>query len=141
LAEELEDLAADVREVLGVGLSTVPGLSPGVRVVGRASTGQIDDVLVVRSPEDAAALVAAATAQARVPNGKIQGVELEREKDRLIYSYDIKTAGKTGIDEVHVDAMTGKIISFAHESPAAEKKEAAEDAKAAKAATAKAKKP
>jgi len=82
--------------------------------------------------------VAAATAQARVPNGKIQGVELEREKDRLIYSYDIKTAGKTGIDEVHVDAMTGKIISFAHESPAAEKKEAAEDAKAAKA---KAKKP
>jgi len=47
----------------------------------------------------------------------------------------------TGIDEVHVDAMTGKIISFAHESPAAEKKEAAEDAKAAKAATAKAKKP
>jgi len=48
--------------------------------------------------------VAAATAQARVPNGKIQGVELEREKDRLIYSYDIKTAGKTGIDEVHVDA-------------------------------------
>jgi len=82
--------------------------------------------------------VAAATAQARVPNGKIQGVELEREKDRLIYSYDIKTAGKSGIDEVHVDAMTGKIISFAHESPAAEKKEAAEDAKAAKA---KAKKP
>ena len=85
--------------------------------------------------------VAAATAQARVPNGKIQGVELEREKDRLIYSYDIKTAGKRGIDEVHVDAMTGKIISFAHESPAAEKKEAAEDAKAAKAATAKSKKP
>ena len=84
--------------------------------------------------------VAAATAQARVPNGKIQGVELEREKDRLIYSYDIKTAGKSGIDEVHVDAMTGKVIAFAHESPATEKKEAAEDAKA-KAATAKSKKP
>jgi hypothetical protein len=85
--------------------------------------------------------VAAATAQGRVPTGKIQGVELEREKDRLIYSYDIKTAGKSGIDEVHVDAMTGKIISFAHESPAAEKKQAAADAKAAKAATVKSKKP
>jgi len=85
--------------------------------------------------------VAAATAQARVPKGKIQGVELEREKDKLIYSYDIKTAGKSGIDEVHVDAMTGKIIAFAHESPATEKKEATDDAKAAKAATAKSKKP
>jgi len=75
---------------------------------------------------------AAATAQARVPRGVIQGVELEKEKGRLIYSYDIKTAGKSGIDEVNVDAMTGKIIAFAHESPADEKKEAAEDAKAAK---------
>jgi uncharacterized membrane protein YkoI len=75
---------------------------------------------------------AAATAQARVPKGTIQGVELEREKGKLIYSYDIKTAGKSGIDEVNVDAMTGKIVAFAHESPAAEKKEAAEDAKGAK---------
>jgi len=77
---------------------------------------------------------AAATAQARVPKGKIEGVELERESGKLIYSYDIKTTGKSGIDEVNIDAMTGKIIAFAHESPAAEKKEAAEDAKAAKAA-------
>ena len=84
--------------------------------------------------------VAAVSAQARVPKGKIQSVELEREKDKLIYSYDIKTAGKSGIDEVHVDAMTGKVIAFAHESPATEKKEAAEDAKA-KAATAKSTKP
>ena len=85
--------------------------------------------------------VAAVSAQARVPKGKIQSVELEREKDKLIYSYDIKTAGKSGIDEVHVDAMTGKVIAFAHESPATEKKEAAEDAKAAKAAAARSKKP
>ena len=75
---------------------------------------------------------AAVTAQARVPGGKIQSVELEREGGKLIYSYDIKTAGKTGIDEVHVDAVTGKLIAFEHESPAAEKKEAKADAKAAK---------
>jgi len=77
--------------------------------------------------------VAAIAAQARVPNGKIEVVELERENGKLLYSYDIKTAGKSGIDEVHVDAMTGKVVGFVHESPSTEKKEAAEDAKAAKA--------
>lgn len=83
---------------------------------------------------------ATASAQKRVPKGKIEAMELEKEKGKLIYSYDIRTAGKSGIDEVNVDAMTGKIIGFSHESPAAEKKEAAEDAKAA-AAKAKPKKP
>jgi Peptidase propeptide and YPEB domain len=74
--------------------------------------------------------VAAATAQKRVPKGKIESVELEKEGGKLIYSYDIKTAGKSGIDEVQVSAVSGKIVSFAHETPAAEKKEAAEEAKA-----------
>ena len=81
--------------------------------------------------------VAAVAAQARVPKGKIEVVELERENGKLLYSYDIKTPGKSGIDEVHVDAMTGKVVEFVHESPSAEKKEAADDAKAAKAAKAK----
>ena len=79
---------------------------------------------------------AAATAQSRVPKGTIQSVELEREKAALIYSYDIKTAGKSGIDEVNVDALTGKIVAFEHESPAAEKKEAGEGATARKPAKA-----
>jgi hypothetical protein len=92
----------------------------------------IPDSLVkrVKIAEDAAA----ATAQKRVPNGKIEGVELENEKGKLIYSYDIKTAGKSGVDEVNVDALTGKIIAFMHETPATEKKEAAEEAKAKSAA-------
>lgn len=81
--------------------------------------------------------IAAAAAEARVPKGKIQSVELEREDGKLIYSYDIKTTGKRGIDEVHVDAMSGSVVGFAHETPADEKKEAADDAKAAKAAKAK----
>jgi uncharacterized membrane protein YkoI len=75
---------------------------------------------------------AAATAQRRIPNGKIEGVELEREDGKLIYSYDLKTAGRSGIDEVNVDAMTGKIIGVVHETPVMEKKEAAADAKTAK---------
>ena len=76
--------------------------------------------------------VAAATAQRRVPKGKIEGVELERENGKLMFSYDIKTTGKSGIDEVNVDAITGKIIGFGHESAATEKKEADAEAKASK---------
>jgi uncharacterized membrane protein YkoI len=75
--------------------------------------------------------VAAKAAMARVPKGEIQAVELEEEKGKLIYSYDMKVPGKTGIDEVNVSAITGKVIASSHETPAAEKKEAAADAKAA----------
>jgi uncharacterized membrane protein YkoI len=74
---------------------------------------------------------AAATAQKRVPKGKIQGVELEMENGKLQYSYDIKTEGKSGTDEVNVSAITGKVVGFSHESEAAEKKEAAAEKKPA----------
>jgi uncharacterized membrane protein YkoI len=84
---------------------------------------------------------AAATAQKRVPKGSIDGVELEREKGKLMYSYDMKVPGKSGIDEVNVDAVTGKVIGYSHESAAAEAKEAAEEAKADKGKGAKPKKP
>ena len=76
--------------------------------------------------------VAAATAQRRVPKGTIQGVELERENGKLMFSYDIKTPGKSGIDEVNVDAISGTIIGVAHETAATERKEADAEAKAAK---------
>ena len=79
--------------------------------------------------------VATATALAKVPNGKVQAAEIEMEKTKLIYSFDIKVAGKAGIEEVAIDAMTGAVISVEHETPADEAKEA----KADKAAAAKAK--
>ena len=77
---------------------------------------------------------AAKTALAKVPKGTISSVELEREKGKLLYSYDITVPGQKGVEEVHVDAMTGKYLSKEHESAAAEKKEAAEEAKEGKAA-------
>jgi len=80
---------------------------------------------------------ATATALAKVPGGKLEKGEIEKEKGKLIYSFDIKVDGKSGIEEVAVDAMTGKVLSVEHESPAAEAKEAAADK--AKAATAAAK--
>jgi uncharacterized membrane protein YkoI len=71
---------------------------------------------------------AAAAARARVPNGTIRSVELEREKGRLIYSYDFTVAGKKGVEEVNVDAATGKVIATEHESAATERAEAAHEA-------------
>ncbi len=90
---------------------------------------------------------ARALAQKTVPAAKIKAGEIEREGGKLIYSFDMKTAGKSGIDEVNIDAMTGTLIANQHETPAAEAKEAKADAKEAKAdakeakAKAKAKKP
>jgi len=64
----------------------------------------------------------------RVP-GTIESGELEREFGRLIYSFDIKVAGKAGITEVAVNAIDGKIVNVSKETP---KKEAAEKKQEAK---------
>jgi uncharacterized membrane protein YkoI len=82
---------------------------------------------------------ARATALAKVPRGKLKSEELEEENGKLLYSFDIKVPGKSGIEEVEVDALTGAVIKVEHESAKAEKAEAAKDAAAAKAAKAKAK--
>ena len=72
---------------------------------------------------------ARATALKEVPNGKIQASELERENGNLIWSFDIKVAGKTGIEEITVNAVTGAVVTHEHETPKAEKKEAAAEKK------------
>lgn len=77
---------------------------------------------------------ARALAEKTVPGATIQAGEIERENGKLIYSFDMKIAGKSGIDEVNIDAMTGKLVSKHHESPADEAKEAKADAKARQAA-------
>lgn len=69
------------------------------------------------------------TALAAVPGGKVQSHELEREHGKLIYSYDIKVAGKPGVEEVNVDAITGAIIAHEHEDAKTERKEKQAEAK------------
>ena len=65
-------------------------------------------------------------ARAKLPRATIQSEELERENGRLIYSFDMKTAGRSGIDEVNVNAKNGHIVGkVGHESPKSEAKEAA----------------
>ena len=77
---------------------------------------------------------ARATALKEVPNGTVKSSELEREGGKLIYSYDITVAGKTGIDEVNVNAIDGTVVAKQHETPKAEKAEAVKEAKEKKAA-------
>lgn len=72
------------------------------------------------------------TALKEVPNGTVKSSELEREKGKLIYSYDISAPGKTGVEEVNVNAIDGTIVAKQHETPKTEKKEAAEKKPAAK---------
>lgn len=85
--------------------------------------------------------VATATALAKAPGGKVEKAEIENEDGKLIYSFDIKVAGKAGITEVGVDAMTGAVVSVEHEDAAAEAKEAKADKEKEAKAKAKVKKP
>ena len=76
------------------------------------------------------------TAMQQVPKGEIREAEIEQEHGKLVYSYDIKVPGKSGIDEVLVDAKTGAVVSHTHESAAAEAAEARQDARTAQKAQA-----
>lgn len=67
---------------------------------------------------------AARTAAAHVRNGHIRAVELENENGKLIYSYELKVPGHSGIEEVNVDARTGSVVNTEHEGPGAESREA-----------------
>jgi len=66
---------------------------------------------------------ARATALALVPGGEVKSEELEREHGKLIYSFDIAVPGKSGVEEVNVSAIDGKVINKKHETPKAERSE------------------
>ena len=75
------------------------------------------------------------SAMALVPKGWVKASELERENGKLLYSFDIATKGKSGIDEVQIDAITGaQIGGIVHEDAKAEAAEAKAEKKEAKAA-------
>lgn len=65
----------------------------------------------------------------KAPNGTIKEGELEREKGKLIWSFDIATPGTKDITEVAVDAVTGQVVAVENETPAQQEKEKKADAK------------
>ena|SRR5437867_10853067 len=59
----------------------------------------------------------------KVPGGRIKEGELEKEKGKLIWSFDIATQGTKEITEVHVDAITGAVLAIEKETPGHERRE------------------
>ena len=68
-----------------------------------------------------------ALARVRAPSTGIVSAELEVEQGCLVYSFDIRVSGKSGLEEIMVDAGTGKIVSQKHETAAQEAAEQAKD--------------
>jgi len=59
----------------------------------------------------------------KVPGGTIKEGEIEKEKGKLLWSFDIATPGTKDITEVRVDAMTGAIIDISKETATEQEKE------------------
>lgn len=72
----------------------------------------------------------------RVENGKIKSEELDKERGRQIYSFDI--VRPDGLHEVNIDAMTGTLVEDRVESAKDEAAEAAAEARRARKAAQKA---
>lgn len=72
---------------------------------------------------------ARAIALSKVPGGTIKEGGLEEENGKLLWSFDIATPGSKDITEVGVDAITGKVLAVAKETPAEQAKEREEDEK------------
>jgi uncharacterized membrane protein YkoI len=63
------------------------------------------------------------TALAQVPNGTLKASELEKERGKLIWSFDLATPGSSELTEVNIDAITGQVVATSKESPESESKE------------------
>jgi Peptidase propeptide and YPEB domain len=68
----------------------------------------------------------------KVPGGTIKEGDIEKEKGKLLWSFDIATPGTKDITEVQVDALTGQVLDISKETVADQEKEKKEDAKTAK---------
>ena len=68
-------------------------------------------------------------ALAKVSRGIVKSAEIEKEKGRIVWSFDIAQPGTHDITEILVDAKTGEIISARTESPRDQAIEAAADKK------------
>jgi uncharacterized membrane protein YkoI len=63
----------------------------------------------------------------KVPGGTIKEGDIEKEKGKLLWSFDIATPGTKDITEVQVDAMTGAVLDVSKETVAEQEKEKKED--------------
>jgi uncharacterized membrane protein YkoI len=99
------------------------GLSASVIVMAEETQQQLQSEAKVTES------AARATALARVPHAVVQTSELEREKGKLVYSYDLSTPKSKNVTEVQIDAITGRVVGVIVETPKDQAKETAADKK------------
>ena len=88
-----------------------------VRPKKGTAQGELEKMTKV-SKEEARATALVAVKSATAPS--VSEAELELERGCLVYSFDLRVAGKKGVSEIIVDAGTGKVLSRMHESEAKE---------------------
>ena len=105
-----------------------PGLRRSISSVGSGIPTAIGFI-----PVDAQSRISRAEAEkialAKAPNGTVKEGELEKEKGKLIWSFDLTTPDSKDITEVNVDAITGEVVSVEKEAAKEHEKEKGEDAK------------
>ena len=90
---------------------------------GVSQAGAADKKAKLEAKAKISKAAAQKTALAKAPEGKIKESELEEEKGKLVWSFDIATPGTKDITEIQVDAVTGEVVSVEKETPADQKKE------------------
>lgn len=97
------------------GLSLVAGTA---KLAAQAPMRQVPDSLVakVKVSEDSARAIALK----RVP-GTVEGVKLHSQSGKLDWVFGIKPTGKTNVEKVTINAMTGHIASVSSGSTSTKK--------------------
>ena len=62
-----------------------------------------------------------------VRGAAVKSAELEEEHGKLVWSFDLKVPGTRNLTEVHVDAVTGKVIATETETPDDEAREGSKE--------------
>jgi hypothetical protein len=99
---------------------TLAGLVAGL-VIGCATEKEKESRLTAQAKVSRAD--AEKTALSKVPGGTIKEGGIEKEKGKLIWSFDITTPGSKDTTEVAVDALTGEVVAIDKETPEDEAKE------------------
>jgi uncharacterized membrane protein YkoI len=109
------------RVLLGVATAGLIALTPFAEA---ANSTAKDAPAALQAQAKVTEADARATALSKVPNGAVKSSNLEKERGRLVWSFDISKPDSKDITEVQVDAVTGKIVAVEMETPAKEASEA-----------------
>jgi hypothetical protein len=107
----------------GVAAGKKPHWKGSIKVSGKPSEASLEKMAKVSKADAEKAALAAV--KGKDADKTVAEGELEVENGYLIWSFDIKLAGKKGIEEVAIDAGNGKVLAVEHESDQAEAAEKA----------------